>query len=94
MAQATLISRSRLLRNRATASAAGVTDTVEVVQAQEAVARANETYISSLYTFNSAKISLARAMGLAEQGVQRIISKENKPWHKPPQTSQRNRTSA
>jgi outer membrane protein TolC len=48
---------------------AGVTDTVEVVQAQEAVASAHETYISSLYSFNYSKISLARALGLAEEGV-------------------------
>ena len=46
--------------------AAGVTDTVEVVQAQEAVASAHESYISSLYSDNYAKISLARALGLAE----------------------------
>jgi outer membrane protein TolC len=48
---------------------AGVTDTVEVVQSQEAVASAHEQYISSLYNFNLAKISLIRAMGLAEHGV-------------------------
>ena len=48
---------------------AGVTDTVEVVQSQEAVASANEQYISSLYNFNFAKISLARALGMAEAGV-------------------------
>lgn len=47
---------------------AGVTDTVEVVQSQEAVASAHEQYISSLYSYNFAKISLARALGLAEQG--------------------------
>ena len=49
--------------------AAGVTDTVEVVQAQEAVASAHETFIASLYSFNYAKISLARALGVAEEGV-------------------------
>ena len=49
--------------------AAGVTDTVEVVQAEEAVASAHENYISSLYNYNYSKISLARALGLAEQGV-------------------------
>jgi outer membrane protein TolC len=49
--------------------AAGVTDTVEVVQAEEQVASAHEDYISSLYADNYAKISLARALGLAEQGV-------------------------
>jgi outer membrane protein TolC len=49
--------------------AAGVTDTVEVVQSQEQVATANDSYINSLYSFNYAKISLARAMGLGEQSV-------------------------
>lgn len=49
--------------------AAGVTDTVEVVQAEEAVASAHESYISSLYNFNYAKISLARVLGMAELGV-------------------------
>jgi outer membrane protein TolC len=49
--------------------AAGVTDTVEVVQSQEAVASAHEQFISSLYNYNYAKISLARALGLAEEGV-------------------------
>ena len=48
---------------------AGVTDTVEVVQSQEAVASAHEQYIASLYSFNFAKISLARALGLAEEAV-------------------------
>jgi outer membrane protein TolC len=48
---------------------AGVTDTVEVVQSQEAVASAHEQYISSLYSYNYAKISLARAIGMAEAGV-------------------------
>jgi len=47
---------------------AGVTDTVEVVQSQEAVASAHEQYISSLYNYNFAKITLARAMGAAEIG--------------------------
>jgi len=48
---------------------AGVTDTVEVVQSQQAVASAHEQYISSLYSYNFAKISLARALGVAEEGV-------------------------
>jgi outer membrane protein TolC len=48
---------------------AGVTDSVEVVQSQEAVASAHEQYISSLYSYNFAKISLIRALGLAEAGV-------------------------
>jgi len=49
--------------------AAGVADTVEVVQSQETVASAHEQYISSLYNYNYAKISLARVLGTAEQGV-------------------------
>ena len=52
---------------------AGVTDTVEVVQSQEAVASAHEQYISSLYSYNYAKISLVRALGMAEQGVQEFF---------------------
>ena len=48
---------------------AGVTDSVEVVQSEEAVASAHEQYISSLYSYNYAKISMVRALGIAEQGV-------------------------
>jgi len=52
---------------------AGVTDTVEVVQSQEAVASAHEQYISSLYKYNFAKISLIRALGAGEQGVKQYF---------------------
>jgi len=45
---------------------AGVTDNIEVVQAQESLADANDAYIASLYRYNTAKISLARAIGFAE----------------------------
>jgi outer membrane protein TolC len=48
---------------------AGATDNLEVVQAQETVAAANESYIASLYTYNLARIRLARATGTAEQGI-------------------------
>ncbi len=48
---------------------AGVTDTVEVVQSQQAVASAHEQFISSLYNYNFAKFSLIRALGIGEQGV-------------------------
>jgi len=62
LAEATLVqSRDRF--------SAGVTDTVEVVQSQQAVASAHEQYISSLYSYIYAKISLARALGTAEAGV-------------------------
>jgi outer membrane protein TolC len=46
----------------------GATDNIEVVQAQEAVASANESYISSLYAYNLARVELARATGSAERG--------------------------
>jgi len=46
--------------------ASGVTDNIEVVQAQESLADANDAYIASLYLYNVAKISLARAIGFAE----------------------------
>jgi outer membrane protein TolC len=52
---------------------AGVTDTVEVVQSQQAVASAHEQYISSLYSYNFAKISLARAVGIAEEAVKQYF---------------------
>lgn len=52
---------------------AGVADSVEVVQSQEAVASAHEQFISSLYNFNAAKISLARALGAAEEGFKQYF---------------------
>ncbi|HXZ19525.1 MAG TPA: TolC family protein [Candidatus Acidoferrales bacterium] len=52
---------------------AGVTDSVEVVQSQEAVASAHEQYISSLYSYNYSKIFLARTLGLGEEGVKEFF---------------------
>jgi outer membrane protein TolC len=49
--------------------AAGVSNGLEVTQAQEAVATAEENYISSLYSLNVAEASLARAMGAAEKTI-------------------------
>ncbi len=45
--------------------ASGVTDNIEVVQAQDALATASDAYIASLYSYNLAKISLAKATGVA-----------------------------
>jgi outer membrane protein TolC len=58
--------------------AAGVTDNLEVVQAQDALASANESYISSLYAHNLAKISLAQAVGFAEEGVRQYLQNQGK----------------
>jgi len=53
--------------------AAGVTDNLEVVQAQESLAAANESYIAGLYAHNIAKLELAKAIGFAEEGVNRYL---------------------
>ena len=55
---------------------AGVTDNLEVVQAQEAVATSHENLISSLYLYNLAKVSYARALGRAEQGVREYLKEQ------------------
>jgi outer membrane protein TolC len=51
----------------------GVTDNIEVVQAQDVLAIANDSYIASLYSHNLAKISLARAIGVAESGFAEYV---------------------
>ena len=53
--------------------AAGVADTVEVTQAQESVATANNDYISAVYSHNLAKVTLARSMGEAEQNIRQFL---------------------
>jgi outer membrane protein TolC len=44
----------------------GVTNYLEVLQAQEAVAAAGENYIQSLFSYNAAMIAFARATGNAQ----------------------------
>jgi outer membrane protein TolC len=51
----------------------GVTNVLEVVQAQEAVAVAADNYIDSLYSFNLATVSLARAMGGADTKLKTLL---------------------
>jgi outer membrane protein TolC len=53
---------------------AGVTSNLEVIQAQEAVASAADSQINSLYAHNVAKVSLARAMGVAEETAKRVLA--------------------
>ena len=52
---------------------AGVTDNVEVVQAQDALAGAQENLIAALYAHNLAKVALARAIGMTEMNVKQFI---------------------
>lgn len=49
--------------------AAGVTDNLEVVQAEGSVVNSQNQYVSSLYIHNLAKLSLARALGEARQSA-------------------------
>jgi len=51
----------------------GVATTVEVVQAQEQVANAESDYVSSLYSFEVARIALARATGEAEKQMPDLL---------------------
>jgi len=53
--------------------AAGVANNLEVVQAQEAIALADENVIRSLYAFNASRALLARAMGVAEQSAEEVF---------------------
>ncbi len=52
---------------------AGITDALEVTQAQESVAAADLDYITSLFAHNLAKVSLARALGHAEERLGQFL---------------------
>ena len=51
----------------------GVTNNLEVIQAQQDVAAAHENYISSLFAHNLAKLALLRAMGSAQKNVSKQL---------------------
>jgi outer membrane protein TolC len=53
--------------------AAGVTDNIEVVQAQESVSNAQQNFISSVYSHNLAKVALARALGATEANLKTFM---------------------
>jgi outer membrane protein TolC len=53
---------------------AGVTDNIEMAQAQQLLAAANENYLGSLNAHNRAKIALADALGVAEEGVPQYLN--------------------
>ena len=54
---------------------AGVSDNLSVSQALQSLAQANDQYVSSLYQHNLAKLSLARALGVASNYRQYIGGK-------------------
>jgi len=51
----------------------GVTNNLEVIQAQQDVAAANENYIASLFAHNLAKLTLLRAIGSAQKDVKKYL---------------------
>jgi outer membrane protein TolC len=53
--------------------AAGVANNIEVVQAQEAVAVANEQYISARYGYDLAKGALIRGTGATEDTLRMLL---------------------
>jgi outer membrane protein TolC len=53
--------------------AAGITDNIEVVQAQESVSNAQQNLISSIYAHNLAKVTLARALGATEANLKTFM---------------------
>jgi outer membrane protein TolC len=53
--------------------AAGVSDNLAVSQAQQSMAQANQQYVSSLYEHNIAKLSLARALGIAQRSYKDYV---------------------
>jgi outer membrane protein TolC len=53
--------------------AAGVTDNIEVVQAQDSLAGAEDNLIASRYAHNLAKVALARAIGMTETNLKQFI---------------------
>jgi outer membrane protein TolC len=59
--------------------AAGVANNLEVVQAQEAIALADENVIRSLYALNASRALLARAMGIAEQSAEEVFGGSRRP---------------
>jgi outer membrane protein TolC len=76
VAQSSVNLADEALRQSQDRFSAGVTDNLEVVQAQEAVASAHESLISSLYLHNLAKVSFARAIGRAEEGVLEYLQRK------------------
>jgi outer membrane protein TolC len=53
--------------------ASGVTNSVEVVQAEQSLANADDQIITSLYSYNYAKLSLARALGVARTNFEQYL---------------------
>ncbi len=77
VAQSNVVLANETVKEARDRFAAGVTNTVEVVQAQQTLADANENLISAQFQYNLAKVSLARGLGLAEENIRTYFA--NKP---------------
>jgi outer membrane protein TolC len=73
VAQSTLDLANQTLTQAQDRFRAGVTNNVEVVQAQEAVANSNDVLIASTLQFNLAKLELARSLGVAERATKEFL---------------------
>jgi outer membrane protein TolC len=57
--------------------AAGIANNIEVIQAQEAVAQANEQYINAVFGYNLSKAVLGRALGSVEEAIEKYLGGTN-----------------
>lgn len=77
VAKAALGYANRALTQSRDRFTAGVTNNIEVIQAQEALANANEQWVNSVYAYNIARIALARATGTAEASARDLLAQAN-----------------
>ena len=73
VAASTVDLASRTLEQARDRFTAGVTNNIEVVQAQSSVAQARENLIASRYEHNLAKVALARAVGATETSLKQFM---------------------
>ena len=90
VAKATLDYAQQTLTQSQDRFSAGVTNNIEVIQAQEALATANQQYISSLYSHNIAKVLLARAVGALSRRCARFSATTTVPSRRQNPAPQRN----
>lgn len=73
VAQRTRELASRQLEQSRDRLAAGVADNLEVVQSQEVLAAATESYLASLLAFTTSKVTLARVLGVADENYRTFL---------------------
>jgi outer membrane protein TolC len=74
VAKAALGYANRALTQSRDRFSAGVTNNIEVIQAQEALANANEQWVNSVYAYNIARVALGRAAGTAEASSRDLLA--------------------